>query len=286
MTRVVVAGVLLAASLLKFSSLLADGSWLSAGNALTATLATIELIGAVVLLVHRPGAVIWATCILAFVAFACISGFHAWNGAPTCGCFGKLAVPPIWTLALDLAIVATLLAFPPAGWPSAAGGPMWAWSRGWRWVVALASVAGAASAAVSLGFAPPEKEVAPGVIERGDQLVLTPAKWVGHPLPIMDLIGRQGDFLRNGEWEVWIFDPNCAACARALSAASRQKAALSPLPARVLISVGETPPDQYLESNADFGDSILSLDTELHVICPVPTRLTCNDLIVSQLSLP
>jgi hypothetical protein len=52
----------------------------------------------------------WIVAILLFIAFACISGYQAWIGKASCGCFGKLSVHPWIALALDV-LVLTLLAF-------------------------------------------------------------------------------------------------------------------------------------------------------------------------------
>ena len=285
-TRVVVAGVLLAASLLKFWSIGEAGSWLAAGNALTATLATMELVAGVVLLVRRPGTVLWTMYTVGFVWFACISGYHAWNGAPTCGCFGNMSVPPAWTLVLDLAIVAALLAFPPAGFAIAASGPPVAWSRGLACVFALSSLALGGGAIAGLGFGPAEKELAPGVMEKGDQIVLMPAKWVGHPLPLLDLLGSAGEVLRTGEWEVWIIDSNCSHCKEVIRRRIEERTISKPISfLAVVLQDSLSSVDGWFAQSIP-PDAIFAPLPEKRLISSVPACLWCEDSVVRRCSRP
>ncbi len=43
--------------------------------------------------------------IFVFTIFAGVSGFQAWRGAESCGCFGNVSVDPLWVFLMDIGIV-------------------------------------------------------------------------------------------------------------------------------------------------------------------------------------
>lgn len=55
----------------------------------------------------------WRVAILCFSAFACVSLYKAVSGEATCGCFGRVAVSPWYTLILDAVAVLALCCWPP-----------------------------------------------------------------------------------------------------------------------------------------------------------------------------
>ena len=50
----------------------------------------------------------WLTTVVAFLGFGLHNGSQVWEGHATCGCFGQVAIAPIWTLMLDVVALALL----------------------------------------------------------------------------------------------------------------------------------------------------------------------------------
>ena len=86
---------------------------------------------------QRPLA--WITAVVTFAVFAAGSGWLAWQGHSSCGCFGKLSMSPTYTLAIDVAILALLL----LAWPSRSE---------WRRILVVAGGAGVAVVVSWLGL--------------------------------------------------------------------------------------------------------------------------------------
>jgi hypothetical protein len=55
----------------------------------------------------------WLATILTFATFAGVSGYLAWRGVTSCGCFGVIQASPWWAFGLDIAIVTTLIVIRP-----------------------------------------------------------------------------------------------------------------------------------------------------------------------------
>ena len=73
---------------------------------LTAAVIQLELIMAIVLLAGVwPRPALHAVTAL-FLLFSLFSGYRAWLGAESCGCFGPVKVPPLVTTILDILVAA------------------------------------------------------------------------------------------------------------------------------------------------------------------------------------
>jgi hypothetical protein len=82
LTRLAVAFVLLTASLLKASALAEDYLAFGQADAMSAVLAAAELLGALLIVVRRPGVRLWVAYTALFCAFGAVSGYQAWLGDP------------------------------------------------------------------------------------------------------------------------------------------------------------------------------------------------------------
>jgi hypothetical protein len=54
-----------------------------------------------------------AVALACFVGFAGLTAYKTWHGDASCGCFGRVSIPPQYTLVLDVAVVVALLAWRP-----------------------------------------------------------------------------------------------------------------------------------------------------------------------------
>lgn len=167
--------VLIGAASSKATTLIGDPdpSHLVLGNSyITAAVVIYEtLLGA--LLLTRPNQTIGRRVgIGTFVAFAFITLSNAITGSISCGCFGKLEVPPSYVFLLDVVMVGILLhgLFLPEKNPGR-------WSTLARSLVAVVIFA----TPLSLGwyiFSDGD-----GVKQYHQFMVLTPEKWLGKPVP-------------------------------------------------------------------------------------------------------
>jgi hypothetical protein len=89
------------------------------------------------------------TCILLFSAFALVATWLAISGAASCGCFGRLHVPPAFTAGLDALLVLAL-------WRSGDHRPAGSSPSTWRRILAGAGIAVGMAAALLLSFRAPD----------------------------------------------------------------------------------------------------------------------------------
>jgi len=141
--------------------------------------------------------------LLCFSLFAAWAGYSVLAGHGDCGCFGRIAVPPAYTLAFDLAAVAALL----TAWPR----PMANAARSGR----ARDIAGACSfvlllaTAGWLGAAVARSAAGPTVV------ALVPEDWVGHRFPLFKHLDV-GDQLMSGRWRAVFYRNDCPDCARSV----------------------------------------------------------------------
>jgi hypothetical protein len=181
--------------------------------------------------------------------------------------------------------VAALLAFGPL---SATQGGTHHWSALTR---QLAVVAGSTCAALlgiqlrTVAVAAPEKELAPGVVQQGDRLILTPEKWVGHRLPIINLLDEEREWLRSGQLEVWIVDPDCRASRAAIEGRIQRIPPFSPeLQLAVIVVNSRGNNDAWLIDLVGL-EGMIRFSSKMQVVCPFPTSVKCADnLIVTECS--
>ncbi len=125
----------------------------------------------------------WVCAFCLFAVLAVASAYFSWMGVSSCGCFGPLSVSPTWTLALDAALLVTLLAVHP---PLREGHE----TRKQAIVAVIANVLAFAGSLMTIGgatLAAGEIGIAPVLAQaRGERLVIDP--------PLVDLGERPGGF--------------------------------------------------------------------------------------------
>ena len=150
----------------------------------------------------------WRAAVLCFTVFACVSAYKGLLGEASCGCFGKVAVNPWYTFALDVALVGLLLGFPPG---QTTPGSKRAWRLpGWACVctAVLVGVFGAFIMSDFHGTSP----LAEGVVQgQGRLVLLLPEEWTGKRFPLFDQIDV-GDRLAKGTWLVVLYHLDCGEC--------------------------------------------------------------------------
>ena len=68
---------------------------------------------------------VWLAALCCFYVFSCVTLYKALSGQHSCGCFGRVAINPWYTLALDIAAVIALMAFrPSANRPATSAPPL------------------------------------------------------------------------------------------------------------------------------------------------------------------
>jgi hypothetical protein len=153
----------------------------------TRILGAVELLVAVAILLDRRRLRAWWLAVVLFVVFAAVSGAKAISGAPDCGCFGRVTVSPWLTLAIDLSVLAALMAF--CGW------------RHTRYVSLILVSLGIFALTTGAG----------DLWGRDDSSLIDPNKWIGQRLPLLDQIDI-GDLLLDGRWTVLFYRHGCPAC--------------------------------------------------------------------------
>lgn len=154
--------------------------------------------------------------LLGFCGFAWVNLFAGLSGESSCGCFGMVPVHPWFTFALDVTVLAVLLAWQPRVTAAT-------WSRvgvarttAFALFLALVGGGGAVAMAVS-GPALYDPSRTPLPSER--RLLIAAEGWVGQRFPLADVLAGGADLLR-GHWVIVLHDPGCPACRDVLEEAS------------------------------------------------------------------
>jgi len=117
---------------------------------LQVTIAEWELLLGVWLLCSRMITLSWLAALVTFTGFAFVSAYRWINAAPDCGCFGAVAVPPLWTLLVDcIVLIALILSRPHTTTRYHCLGPTL------RWSLALSGMLIAGTAVASISFSSP-----------------------------------------------------------------------------------------------------------------------------------
>ncbi|MGO8746693.1 MAG: MauE/DoxX family redox-associated membrane protein [Thermoguttaceae bacterium] len=181
----------------------------------------------------------WAAALACFSVFAVVSLAKTVGGEASCGCWGRMDVPPIWTACLDVTAAAALLLCRRARTERdrlchqrlarAITGTLWC-------VLTTATLligVGAKhwSPAHGMGVAPGESAV----------VAITPRSWVGERFPLLPDIDI-GERLAQGRWVVLLYRRDCGCCQRAIQSCEQLAVRLSCRGSPESVALVEIPP--------------------------------------------
>jgi hypothetical protein len=136
-----------------------------------------------------------------FCIFACSALYKTANGEHSCGCFGTMSPPPVYTLMFDLTAIAALFLFRPDAASTSARGSALARTLGFLTLACWGALALAASA---------DRFGQDNAAER-----ITPGRLTGKCLPLLQHIDV-GKALAVGRWTIIFYRHDCAVCKREL----------------------------------------------------------------------
>lgn len=205
--------VLIAAGALKGQELLQGfaGTDSRLDHAATIGIVLFELLFGLWLVLGLWPRVSWWLAAGCFVAFLKVALDRAVEGKSSCGCFGRVAIPPWYTVAFDGAAVLALACSYPLGAAPVA-------PRQVRRRAAVLGVVGLAllgAGAVHFATGGPRSLDGDDMIAEGETIRLTPDEWVGRPFPLARYIDG-GERLKTGEWAVMFYHADCPKCRDAL----------------------------------------------------------------------
>jgi hypothetical protein len=146
----------------------------------------------------------FAAATICFCFFAIIATYEAVNGAPNCGCFGAVRVPPALSAAFDLLALAAIgLTRQSRDTQSRLPSKMWIGVP----IFLLASTA--LWAAYFLNSFPRDAML------RGDLIVLDPASWPNQRFTLFDEISGSAP-LQRGRWRLLFYHYDCPDCLNAI----------------------------------------------------------------------
>jgi hypothetical protein len=183
-------------------------SGLTWGRPASAVAVGVEILLAVWMLVGGLSAARFLCAFGTFGILACVVCAEVIQRAPSCGCFGKMPVPPRLTAFFDMAAVVSL-------WLTRPQICNWRNRQPLRRLFAGAFVT-ALLAIVGLAFVLPSVTL-PAAAGNAARDVPAPSAWVGKPFPLFDAINYSRD-LRIGRWLVIFYHFDCDECRHAVPA--------------------------------------------------------------------
>jgi len=224
--RVILGLVLLVAASLKTHQLATEpvlGTGLLDSRWLLIAVVEFELLLGLCLLANVWPRATWAVALSCFSLFTCVSLYKAVSGHTTCGCFGRVAINPWYTAALDLGVVILLLVWRPRGQELAVPGRLEPLPRRAIAVLTTWLCVGLAAGLAMGSYAETTLSEAGEIIGDGKIVVLKPETWVGKRFPLLLFIDdlprplKRGDSplrerLAAGDWIVVLVRRDCPKC--------------------------------------------------------------------------
>ncbi|MCA9216116.1 MAG: hypothetical protein KDB27_23775 [Planctomycetales bacterium] len=163
----------------------------------------------------------WTAVTLCFTIFTGVTIARGFQGAASCGCFGKVMISPWLTAAFDIAVLSALIALRQSF--CAENGRV----SGLSVLLTCVAFVGAGSCLAWWGSSyQPHTLAADGVIAGSDGFVLLePEKWIGERLPLMNYL--DSDAIGHGKWTVMLHKHDCSRCRQILPSFVKEKGQLA-----------------------------------------------------------
>ena len=169
----------------------------------------------------------WLGTTAMFAVFSVVSGYLFLTGAESCNCFGRVLVPPLYTMLLDLTVVGLLLLLWPTGW-SELRNEFFGLKKNVPFIVTFWLCLALPATYAMLSVQKNEvAELGTEFIGAGGRktVLLEPEKWVGKELPLLPYIvsdQRKEEAqpinrrLKVDKWNIVLVRENCTDCAEFL----------------------------------------------------------------------
>jgi uncharacterized membrane protein YphA (DoxX/SURF4 family) len=155
----------------------------------------------------------WLLSVICFITFAAVAWFKFFAGENSCGCFGRVNVPPLYTAMFDLAVVGMLVVFrPEVKWFGGRVNVKYHLVNYMMFVVPLGCFV---LWQVSIAKTDQLQEVGQ-VLYRGSIVQLEPKVWIDKEFPLRDYCDV-GEELVIGHWLVLLYRTGCTECLEAES---------------------------------------------------------------------
>lgn len=165
----------------------------------------------------------WLAALSCFTLFCGITLYKAVSGESSCGCFGRIAVSPWYTLVFDAVSVMALLG---------CRAPLIEWRSNTHLrtrlalLVCLGSGIGVLGAVFMMRVSPARISQAGQIIGDSRFVVLEPQQWVGKQFPLLGYIDV-GERLARGNWRVVLYHHGCPACQELIPVYEKEAAQLA-----------------------------------------------------------
>lgn len=209
----------------------------------------------------------WATVVVCFGLFACISLGKALAGYETCGCFGAVHVPPIYTGILDTVVLASLVRWHPTGQESLLSSFRQVLSMRAVTVLVVWLMIGAPAALAMGGYRPTLFSDNGDLVGNGKTVLLKPETWIGKRFPLFDYIDI-GEKLKDGDWLMLLYHHDCPKCQEAIAELTRNKQSVP------LVCVEVPPYGSNGKSAVGYTAARLRADRDWFVATPATLRIT------------
>ena len=205
---------------------------------------------------------------IAFAVFWLVASYRIWTGEASCGCFGRVVVPPAVTWVIDAIAIMALYYATVEIWkrPDIE-------RRSW-WVPITVVVLLAVPLGIRAAKFQPLTLDDVGV-ESGGLILLRPEEWVGAPFALADFI-EDGQILKSGKWNVLLFHHDCPKCQQRIQQLTR----LTRRPDEPLALI-EIPP--YGAPAAIPNATLLKLSEKQRWFVRTPVELTLETGVVKSL---
>jgi hypothetical protein len=220
-----------------------------------------------------------------FALFGSVALFKAFQGAESCGCFGRVTISPWWTAAIDLLAVIALAVFRPESKTLELHRHSWHPTR--RLIPACVALlmlglpAGWAMATFN-----PTRVNDDGVLGDGQIVVLEPQEWIGKPFPLVSHIDL-GERLRTGSWRVVLYHHDCPKCQEVIAKwqAADQSGEIGPdSPTIALVDMPPYGPPQSHPASSDSRLVYCGLSDKREWFVTAPVEIEVHDGTVTAVS--